>query len=389
MAWIPRTKLRCRVGRNMLLLAFLSLSCSKAPDAAPEPSPTSAKAEPDLHGQEGVSILFDAHHGQLDGLPRWQVDDDLPVPRPLVPQSAEDWDGVLSSLAFVLHRSGARILQSDGPFVYGACADRAAWSRDLACHDLVVLVEPDRLFQASEILALRSFVQDGGGLLMAAWHYGSNRQGVPCDGDGQPAPVGPERKPAVPGDQVDSTAVLAQLSEFSGVEPSGGVPSPCIGGDPVHAVANNNVLERNRRFSQPTDPLLKGPAGSVHLLDFELATTFHSVKKHQAKNVTPVVRSRRESRGVAQAWLVVRSEFGRGRMVALGDSTLFSDGTSSMERGPCRLRDPERPKQDGDRLLLNAIAWLTRGQLATATRPEMPTLDLCRPVPREATPAVK
>jgi hypothetical protein len=343
---------------SVLLLALLALLAGSCRDA------TVVQENPRLPelpkgDRHRWSVLVDTAHGQLDGTPRWRIDDDSPEPQPADPPAPEDWNGALSSMAWALSKTGAfRFVQTPpgSQFVYESCPDRTAWAHDLACHDLVILAEPNTPFDAAEVAALRAFVAAGGGLLMAANHYGSNREGVPCDGDGRPAPVGPSGDRRTAGDEVDSTRVLMALEAFTGLRPAAGDPSPCIGGDPSRTGLNANFIERERRLPErPGDPILNGPFGAVRLLSFEHSTSFSEAPQHEAAEVHEVIL-RRSPQGAAAAMVVGRSRYGRGRTVALGDVSLMGDGSAEGEQGPCRFRNPARVEEDADRLVLNALA---------------------------------
>jgi len=348
--------LRYTFGLSALIACLLPMACR--PDQPKSlPKPADVSVAPALSVERPWSVLIDISHGQLNATPPVRVDSEAPEPLPTDPRDAQDWDGVLSSFAWRLHRTGAfRIVQTsvEAELKLGNCSDRGAWAYDLACHDLFISIAPNTSFSPGEKQAIAGFLGSGGGLLVAAQHYGSNSEGVACDGDGLPARVGPRRRPAKAGDELDSTGVLAELAEVIGMMPAGGPASPCRAGDPRDNSPNNNFIERGRRLSGIAgNPLLNGPFGPVRKLSFEGSTSFTRVEQSRASAITS-----RVERKQSDAMIVATSISTRGRVAAFGDATLFVDGSSSSEWGRCRFRDPRRPDEDADRLVLNAVAWL-------------------------------
>ncbi len=334
------------------------------------------------------SVLIDVAHGQETDSPVWTVDGDFPEPKPRAPGSAEDWDGALSGLAYSMWSTGRfRFVQAPpgSELRYGACSDRRAWSSDLACHDLLITVAPNKRFTSGELKAVERFVAAGGGLLAAAEHYGSNSEGVACDGDGLPTAVGPKRTRGTAGDLVDSTHALADLAVITGWRPASGKESPCVGGHPRTNEEHSNFIERQRRIAVPAgDPLLDGAWGSVRHISFERATSFVEVPGSKAIERRAVVRRKNTTRHA----VVATSRLGRGRIAVIGDASLLDDGSSAGGRSLCRLRDPSRPDEGADLLVLNAVWWLAGPALDGAPRvgwkglrPALPRAERCAALP--------
>src|SRR5712691_7053549 len=129
------------------------------------------------------TILFDAAHAQTAGNADWTLDEDscgiaqrFPTPDQsgITSSTAETyWNGAHSAMGVDLVKKGfhveslpvgARISYNDGTN-----------PQDLKNYNVYVVPEPNTRFTTTEVTAIRSFVQNGGGLLMIADHAGADR----------------------------------------------------------------------------------------------------------------------------------------------------------------------------------------------------------------------
>ena len=132
--------------------------------------------------QAGPRVLFDAAHAQLAGNADWVLDEDGCGNVPRFPTPAQSgitaatpetyWTGAYSSFGVALAKAGYQLesLPPGNTFTYGT-----ANAQDLTNYDVLVIPEPNTRFTATEITALRSFVENGGGLFMIGDHWNSDR----------------------------------------------------------------------------------------------------------------------------------------------------------------------------------------------------------------------
>ena len=146
---------------------------------------------PSLSAQT-TRILFDAAHAQTAGNADWVLDEDscgiaqrYPTPdQSLITSTTSEtfWSGALSAFGVDIVKKGFAVesLPAGNSLTYGNTAN----PQDLANYQVLVSCEPNTRFSATEIAAIRSFVQNGGGLLLIADHAGSDR-----NNDGYDSPV--------------------------------------------------------------------------------------------------------------------------------------------------------------------------------------------------------
>ena len=264
-----------------------------------------------------VKILFDATKAESAANADWIIDADtfnlgFPGGRPSTTSGGNEsnpqrfptplqstvtsttpetyWKGSLSSWAIALVKLGYGVetLPYYGRITYGDNTN----AQDLSNYKVFIVDEPNILFTTAEKTALLSFVQNGGGLFMISDHAGSDRN-------------------------------------------NDGHDSPSIWND--FMTSSNNVLGitwANNEFSQtssnianiPGDSILHGPSGTPVKMQYSGGS---SLKINPALNssVTGVIYVTGCSTVGDTGVMMCRARYGRGKVVATGDSSPMDDGT--------------------------------------------------------------
>ncbi len=120
-----------------------------------------------------VHVLFDDAHAEQAANADWIVDTHMPTPSPASPTTGTDWKGAYSSFGVALVKTGKYDIQTlppGGTLSYGTSA-----AQDLSNYQVLVIPEPNDVFTSSEMQAIDSFVQNGGGLIAISDHGGADR----------------------------------------------------------------------------------------------------------------------------------------------------------------------------------------------------------------------
>src|SRR4051812_39091679 len=129
------------------------------------------------------SVLFDANHAQTAGNADWTLDEDscgtaqrYPTPDQsgITSSTAETyWNGGHSAFGVDLVKKGFHVesLPVGARISYNDTTN----AQDLKNYNVFVIPEPNIRFTTAEVTAIRSFVQNGGGLLMISDHAGADR----------------------------------------------------------------------------------------------------------------------------------------------------------------------------------------------------------------------
>ncbi|GAB4270699.1 MAG: hypothetical protein Kow0029_07690 [Candidatus Rifleibacteriota bacterium] len=180
----------------------------------------------------------------------------------------------------------------------------------LTNYDGIILAEPNNPYKDSEQAAIVEFVRNGGGAFLIGDHGNSDR-----DGDGWDAVL----------------ALNAFCTKF-GFK---------FAGDFLYEAPLSGKANKNH-------PVMYGIRG----VGAWAGSTFEMVEAENAKAVG-LIYSR-----FKKAPYVVASEFGNGRVVAIGDSSPFDDGTGSG--GQNKLHDSyDSFMYSHPQLAYNAMAWVT------------------------------
>jgi len=266
----------------------------------------------------GARFLFDYTKNETAGNADWIVDSDYPYPQPSNPIDETDWDRALSSWAYRLYLRGHEIvtLPPTGSITYGDPTNEF----DLSNFDVFVMVEPQNPLSSTEINAILSFIQNGGGFFMVADHNASDR-----DNDGW-----------------DSPNIFNDAFEsYFGIHFH-------VTGD-----ANNSVSAVSTNILQnPQDSILHGPSGDVDTLGYWAGTVI---------TIKPSVNSTLKGTvwypGVPQDTTNIMFFYGRygnGKIAGLGDSSPCDDGTGA----PGDNLYDNWHMYDDSTIILNASLWL-------------------------------
>ncbi|MFI5141498.1 MAG: T9SS type A sorting domain-containing protein [Bacteroidia bacterium] len=271
-------------------------------------------------------ILFDAAHAETSGNGDWCIDADVqnlhwgngyvntsgnesnpqqyptPTQTAVTSATAESyWTGALSYWAIDCVNKGYWVeeLPYNGALTYGASN-----TQDLSHYDILVVDEPNKLFTTSEKTAIMNFVKNGGSLFMISDHAGSDR-----NGDGKDSPQIWNDLMTNNSVQNNAFGFIYEMENFSdgnGTQTSGGNP---------------NVA------TSTSDSIMKGPFGTVSRVKWSNGTCMtmnptqnSKVKGHAWKN----------GKGQTDTAVVcVTSQYGCGKVAAIGDSSPPDDGTGN------------------------------------------------------------
>ncbi|GAB3876706.1 hypothetical protein GCM10028824_34880 [Hymenobacter segetis] len=294
--------------------------------------------------QQVVKILFDATKAQTAGNADWVIDSDVSGSPQRLPTPAQStitastpetyWTGALSSWGIALVKRGYQVetLPSSGRITYGDATN----AQDLRNYATYIVDEPNTRYTAAEKTAILSYVRNGGGLFMISDHTISDRNG----------------------DGWDSPAIWNDLmASASPVNPFG-----------ITFDLNNLVFTTGvGAATAPADSLLHGPAGNPVAMEYHNGASITLDPTANASVRGALFKPGAATTGTTGT-IVARARYGRGRVVALGDSSPPDDGSGAPGNS---LYDGWAAEANGDhaRILLNATIWLaTPNRTATATR---------------------
>ena len=290
-------------------------------------------------------VLFDATKAQMAGNADWVVDADLhnigtgaggamiigagsesnpgrfptPAQSGISASTPENfWTGASSSWGIALAKRNMSIetLPVGGRITYGDSSN----IQDLSNYGIYIIIEPNILFTASEKTAIISFVSAGGGLFLVGDHSSSDRNN----------------------DGADSNDAI------NGLVTSNGISSNIFG----IVLNNNNVSPTSTSFAtSATDPLIRGPAGTVTQFLYHAGTTL-TISGTNARGAVYQTSAR-----ASTAVMVGYSTYGQGRVVVCGDSSPFDDGTGGAGDSLFNGWSGEAAGSHGF-LAINACIWL-------------------------------
>jgi len=301
------------------------------------------------------SILFDAAHAQTAGNADWTLDEDscgtaqrFPTPDQagITSSTAETyWSGAFSAMGVDLVKKGFHV--ESLPVGARISYNDSTNAQDLKNYNVFVIPEPNIAFTSAEITAIRSFVQNGGGLFMIADHAGADRNS----------------------DGIDAAGVFNQL-----------MGSPSIFG----IVYNDNSADKtfgwfdnhpdDNYTTDTTSPIVfTGPFGNpqpgrgLGLFGSSSMTLSGSAKGHVWKTGV--------ASGSTSGVTFATSTYGSGRVAAVGDSSTGEDATNSC--GHTTYLGYNDPSYDNGLIYANAVAWLAAGGSPSDTQP--PTVSISAP----------
>jgi len=319
----------------------------------------------------GKKFLFDATKYENAGSADWQIDADgteaVPiytggtttetkaqrVPTPsytgITSSTAETyWKGALSSWAVALVKDGELVetLPEGTAITYG----NASNPQDLSNYDVYVVVEPNRLFTASEKTAIMNFVSNGGGLMMIADHTAATTGGTDSNG------YNPSDRD---GDGYDSPRVWNDLMTNNGINnthPFGfNIDYIDINDQP-----SSNVYTGTNANAQI---VLNGAAGTASKIAFYDGTTATLFPADNA-NVQGLFWRTGFTNGGTTGVMALLSTYGSGRVVFIGDSSDADDGTGDTNDSLFNGWSGDAPSgfTSHPALHLNASLWLAKAQ---------------------------
>ena len=298
--------------------------------------------------QQLPKVLFDAAHAQMAGNADWVVDADVRDLRVgpgglMVPGGSESnpqrfptpaqsgitattpetyWSGGLSSWGVELVKRGFQVetLPNDGRLTYGDATN----DQDLRNYAVYIVDEPNIRFTEAEKTALLAYVRNGGGLFMIADHAVSDRNNSGWD----------------------SPKIWNELL------------TTAPGGNPFGLVFNsdNLVVTTSNVPLLPNDSLLHGPAGNVATMEYHNGASL-TLLPADNPTVRGILFHPNVSSSGNQGALMAYARYGRGKVVALGDSSPPEDGTGDPGD---KLYNGWSAEANGDhaRVMTNATVWL-------------------------------
>jgi len=291
-----------------------------------------------------ATILFDATKAEMAGNADWVIDADVynlgtvnngkigiskkgeanpqrfPTPSidKITPSDTEDiWKGALSAWGISLAKSGYGVetLPYDGKITYKDASN----PQDLSNYKVFVVCEPNILFTSEEKKAVLAFVRDGGGLFMIADHNKSDRNNDGCD------------SPCVWNDLMETNPFGMQfdLKNYNEI--------------------TDVVLDSDKN-------LINSTHGKVKKVKFSGGTSI-TLFPDVNPTVKGVVYSKKGQLNGKNDVFCAYAQYGRGKVVALGDSSPADDGTGDpndkLYKGSTEI-DGHKP------LILNATEWLAK-----------------------------
>ena len=279
-------------------------------------------------GKAYSQILFDNTKAEQAGNADWIIDNTFPIPSPSITgitasTSETYWTGALSTWGVELAKlwkagvislsgNGLETLPSSGRITYGDATN----SQDLSRYKVFVVCEPNILFSSAEKVAILTFVKNGGGLFMVADHISSDRNN----------------------DGADSLMIWNDLLSNNSVE------------------ANPFGISFNSDSTTPTsvsvdgsagNPITRGDAGMVSTLQYAVGCTM-------TINDTAKAQAAVWSGSASTKVMMLYGTYGKGRFVAIGDSSVVEDNTNS---GGTTYDGWTTPVSNGY-AVLNATIWL-------------------------------
>lgn len=278
-------------------------------------------------------------HAQTAGNADWTLDEDscgtaqrYPTPDQagITSSTAETfWNGAHSAMGVDLVKKGFHVesLPAGPRISYGDGTN----AQDLSRYNVFVMPEPNIALSSAEITAIRSFVQNGGGLFMIADHAGADRNSDGIDAAGV------------------FNALMGSPSVF-GITYNDNSADRTFGWFDDHPDVNYTTDTTSKiiwagAFGVPSSSKGLGLFGSSSM------TLSGAAKGHVWKTTS----TRDTSTGVTYA----TSTYGSGRVAAIGDSSVTEDATNGC--GHTTYLGYNDPSYDNGLLVANGIAWLANG----------------------------
>jgi len=302
-----------------------------------------------LIAQAQIKILFDATKAETAGNADWVIDADAfnlgfstgpavlnggseanpqryptPLQSTVTTSTTETyWTGGLSAWGIDCVKKGYQVetLPYNGTISYGNTSN----VQDLANYKIFVVVEPNILFTAAEKTAIMNFVKNGGSLFMVSDHTISDRNNDGYD------------SPAIWNDLLTNNTVQNNPFGFT------------------FDLANVSPSSTNIS-TYAKDSLLHGDYGNVSQVLWSNGTTI-TINPTVNASVKAAVYNTGSSNTGNTGVLVAYARYGLGKVVAVGDSSPFDDGTG--DSGDALYTGYTGDANGNHRvLIMNATVWL-------------------------------
>ena len=292
-----------------------------------------------LYAQQ-KTVLFDAMHAQTAGNADWTLDEDscgtaqrYPTPDQagITSSTAETyWSGAHSAMGVDLVKKGFHV--ESLPIGARISYNDSTNAQDLKNYNVFVMPEPNIRLTATEITAIRSFVQNGGGLLMIADHAGADR-----NTDGWEPP------------QI--------FNELMGTPSVFGFT---YGADKTNKTTDwfDNSPDDNYTTDTTSPIIFTGPFGSPSAgkgLGLFGSTSMTITGSNAKGHVWMTSGTHDTSTRVTY----MTATYGSGRVAAVGDSSITEDKTNDC--GHTTYLGYNDPLWDNGLLIANGVAWLANG----------------------------
>jgi len=312
---------------------------------------------PSLFAQQ-KSVLFDAGHAQTAGNADWTLDEDscgiaqrYPTPDQagITSSTAETyWSGGHSAMGVDLVKKGFHVesLPTGARISYNDATN----PQDLKNYNVFVVPEPNVRFTTAEVTAIRSFVQNGGGLLMIADHAGADR-----NSDGW-------EPPEIFNDLMGSPSIFGITYNALSTDKTGGWFDDHP--DVNYTNDTSSPIIWTGPYGSPSSTKGLGLFGSTSMT-ISGAAVAHIWKTGVAKGSTSLVT-------------FATSTYGTGRVAGVGDSSITEDATNGC--GHTTYLGYNDPSYDNGLLIANAVAWLANGSTGGGgTDTQAPTVSITAP----------
>jgi hypothetical protein len=293
------------------------------------------------------SILFDAKHAQTAGNADWTLDEDscgtaqrYPTPDQagITSSTAETyWSGAFSAMGVDLVKKGFHVesLPTTGRISYNDGTN----AQDLKNYNVFVIPEPNIALTSAEITAIRSFVQNGGGLFMIADHAGADRNS----------------------DGIDAAGVFNQLMGSPSIF---GITYNDNSSDSTYGWFDNHP-DDNYTNDTSSPIIWTGTFGvpsagrGLGLFGSSSMTVSGAAKAHIWKTGL--------AKGSTTGVTFATSTYGTGRVAAVGDSSTGEDATNSCSH--TTYLGYNDPSYDNGLIYANAVSWLANGSTGGGSAP--------------------
>ena len=242
------------------------------------------------------------------------------------------WKGAISSWGIDCVKQGYQVetLPYNGQITYGVSSN----AQDLSRYKVFIVCEPNIVFSAAEKTAILNFVKGGGGLFMVSDHNVSDRNN----------------------DGWDSPHIWNDLLTNNTVETNPfGIAFDYAN---ISGVSTNISL-------MAKDSILNGVMGKVSEAEWFNGTTMTLTPTKNASATGKIFTTGTSITGTTNV-MFATARYGKGKVVAIGDSSPCDDGTG--DTGDTSLYNGYWTDGAGNHrpLLMNATIWLATSSAVTA-----------------------